>query len=296
MGKIDENKCRHLAESICEIFRNGLTLSTEVVHFIGSTFSTTSIETLQEIMAEDTDGEMEVLYSLVFFPDITLQEQLEQPIETYKFHETDVQDVLNHLVNMLPETTVHFPDNRGVLHMTMPESIASQFVTRLHIYKRLDNRLNEGICRHVPEDQILRAKVKLRNARFNASENRISFLCEFFEKINDDDGTYLDFILSIFEERQDNGSIYALLQSKKKYYYRNLQKAKRYQEMLNTYNMETLMLRGIRIPHIDPAEEEKKMHLIDRICQAVYGKTEYLLATDDVVEFKSDVKTPSNTQ
>ena len=98
--------------------------------------------------------------------------------------------------------------------------------------------------------------------------------------------------MHIFEESRDSGDIYRLLQSKKKSCFHNLQKAKRFQEMLNAYNMETLMMRGIRIPHIDTGEEIKKMRLIDGICRAVYGKTEYIPATEDVFEFTSDVKTP----
>ena len=138
-------------------------------------------------------------------------------------------------------------------------------------------------------NSLARTKVKLRNARFQASENRVSFLCEFFEKMEDEDDTYLDFILSFFEESRDSSDIYELLQSKKKSFFQNHQKAKRFQEMLNTHNMETLMLRGIRIPHIETAEEVRKMRLIDGICHAVYGKTEHILATEDVVEFRSDV-------
>ncbi|MFW9830423.1 MAG: hypothetical protein ACFFD8_01405, partial [Candidatus Thorarchaeota archaeon] len=61
--------------------------------------------------------------------------------------------------------------------------------------------------------------------------------------MKDEDDTHLDFILSFFEESEDNSDIYELLQSKKKSCFQNLQKAGRYQEMLNTHNMETLMLR-----------------------------------------------------
>jgi hypothetical protein len=55
--------------------------------------------------------------------------------------------------------------------------------------------------------------------------------------------------------------------------------------------METLMLRGVRIPHIDPAEMTHKMNRIDRICLAVFGKTEYFQPPEGIEksELKFDV-------
>ena len=288
METSDDNKYRQFAEIIREKLRNGIALSEEAVHFIDSTFSTTSTETLQEMIAEEADGELEVLYSLIFFPDSALQEELEPVIEKYRFHQRDVPTIVTHLNDMRPETTVHFPDNRGKLHLSMSETAAGQFVTRLHISRQLDHRLVEGIHRYRPEETASLTKVKLRNTRFEMSENRISFLCEFFEKMNDQDGTYLDLMHSVFEESRDSSYIYDWLQSKKKRCFQNIQKAKRYQEMLNTYNMETLMLRGIRIPHIEIDEEQKKIHLIDGVSHAVYGKTEHIPPTEDMLEFTSD--------
>jgi len=279
-----EDKCRLLAETISAIFRNGVTLNRETLHFVDSTYSTESVQSLEEMMNAEGDDDADVLYSLIFYPDEFFQEQLEEMLETESFEKGDDQKALNYLLGSLPETMVRFPDNRGTLHLTMPEPVAAQFISRLNLFKGLNRRLIEEISRSVPDHRQLRTKVKLRNARFEETESRISFLCRFFEKMPDDDGRCLDFVLDLFEENRDEDDVYALLKNRKQLYFRNIQKADRFQDMLRKHNMETLMTQGVRIPHIDREETVRKMDIVDRISQAVFGKTEYFLDSRTVLE------------
>jgi hypothetical protein len=281
-----EKRCRLLAETVCGIYRKGVTLDPEAVHFIDATFSTHSIHALKEMMTEAGDSQGEILGSFIFFPDETIQVQLEELLESQDFKKCDEKKVLAYLLESLPETPVNFPDDRGTLYATMPASVAEQFITRLNISKKLDRRILEAICRNVPENQRLRKKVKLRSSRFTETENRRFFLCRFFEKMKDDDGRCFEFVLNLFEERQDQNDVYELLTNKKRFYFQSIQKAKRYEDMLKESNMETLMLRGIRIPHIDVDDAQKKIKIIDRISLAVYGKTAYFPEYRDVVEIK----------
>ena len=277
-------RCRLLAETICRVLRKGLALNREAIHFIDSTFLTPSIQQLQEMMATADDDEGEILYSLIFYPDENMQVQLEEILEAQNFQKEDEQTVLDHLVESCDNIPVYFPDNRGTLYLTMPEPIACQFISRLNIPKRIDGGLLKEIRQYVPESQRSRVKIKLRNARFKETENRISFLCDYFEKMKDGGGPCLEVILNLFEEDQDDTDIYETLKKRKQWYFRSIQKAKKYQEMLKKDNMETLMLRGIRIPSIDVADAEEKIRIIDRISRAIYGKTEYFLEPEDVVE------------
>ena len=45
-------------------------------------------------------------------------------------------------------------------------------------------------------------------------------------------------------------------------------------------NIETLLLQGERFPHIDRVQTMKSIAVIDRICLAVFGKTEPVEAVD----------------
>ncbi|MBW1698032.1 MAG: hypothetical protein JRH18_12060 [Deltaproteobacteria bacterium] len=284
MGQETEKNCRLLAESIWGILQKGFTLSDDALHFIDSTYHDPSVEELERMLMEQADGEGEILYSLIFYPDEDMQVQLEELLETLEFKKQDEQRVLEHLMGSLLKVAIFFPDNRPTLHVTLPESVAARFISRLNISKKLDRRLIEQIDQNVPESQAFHVKVKLRNARFNETESRISFLCNFFKKMKDLDAACLEFLLRLFEETQEDDDIYETLQNRKQLYFKSIQRAKRYREMLKTHNVETLMLRGIRIPNLDMKEAQEKMEMIDRISHAVYGKSEYFPDSPDVVE------------
>ena len=240
-----EKRCRLLAETIYGVLRKGLTLNRETIQFIDSTFLSPSIQQLQEMTVTADDGEGEILYSLIFYPDENMQVQLEEILESLNFQKEDEQTVSDHLVKTCDTIPVYFPDNRGTLYLTMPEPIAYQFISRLNIPKTTNGRLLKEIRQHVPESQRSRVKIKLRNARFKETESRISFLCNYFEKMKDGDGRYIEVILCLFAENQDDTDIYESLKKRKQLYFRSIKKGKKYREMLKKDNMETLMLRGI---------------------------------------------------
>jgi len=66
--------------------------------------------------------------------------------------------------------------------------------------------------------------------------------------------------------------------ARKKANIQNLQQASRFEEQLRRSNMETLMLQGVRAPHIDPDALREELRLIDRISRTVFGSTEYFLS------------------
>ena len=276
-------RCRLLAEKIRAILKHGLEISKDTLHFIDSTFSSPSPEALKEILSEETNGEVETLMALIFFPDTAIQLALEEFLETGDFEETDDARVLKYLIETDAETPLRFPGNTEAFTLTMPPWVGDQFISRLNISKRLNENLLAAVRRHVPEDRILCVKVKLRNSRFAETENRISFLSAFFEKIRDDDSSCLDFLLAFFEEQADHADILEALIARKRHCFHSLQKAEKFQKMLRTDNIETLMLRGVRMPYVDQEDMHAKMKQIDRICLAIYGKTEYFHPPETVL-------------
>ncbi len=270
-----EERCRLLALKISRILQNGLALNADTLHFMDSTFSTSSPEALADILKKETHSEVETLLSLFFFPDTALQMQLENFLETLRFEPRDEALVLTYLDAQLPDIPVGFPGRPEALRIRMPLWAGERFISRLNISKRLNPDLLAAVERHVEKDRSARVKVTLRNSRFTETENRISFLCAFFDKLPDADMACLDFLLSLFEEQNDHPDICEALTNRKRHCFQSLQKAAKFQKMLRTENMETLMLRGVRMPHVDTEDMKAKMKLIDRICLAICGKTEY---------------------
>ena len=273
-----EKKCNQLAEKIRKILGGGITLGSDVVHYVDSTFSNPTIEQLQTILHDDSNCEKDSLMELLFFPDETMQLQLEALLERLHIQEADEKSVLDDLLQEPVQVSIRFPGDRGSLHLRVTEDAACQLISRLNISKHLNPNLLEALNHY--EDGIIsdRIKVKLRNSRFSPTDEKIKFLCLFFEKFNSQDNDIfecLEVALSFIDEPTIDNDIYRTLMAKKKFYFRSLQKAKQLDTQLQKYNVETLLAQGKRVVLIDQRDARKKMRIIDRISRAVFGKTEY---------------------
>ena len=279
-----ESRCRILAEKIKAILARGFMLSDDAVHYIDSTFSNPSTESLHSIIKDDDGSEIEPFYELLFFPDVSMQMELEDILNQDGFTKEDEKTVLQMLTAQLPETPVHFPDGRGSLCLRIPEWTAAQLISRLRVGKQLDARIAQAIDSQVPGAQRNVIRIKFRNSRFIQTESRISFFRAYFEKLKDSCEECLDFMISLFEESDDNRDIYQTLAERKRYCFQSIIKAVRYEQMLQKNNMETLFSQGVRVAYVDRQDAERKMEIIDRISRSIFGKTEYFQKPDEILE------------
>ena len=273
-----QEKCEVLADEIKKILNKGIDLSDDVVHYIDSTFSNPTIEELQTILADDSNCEKDSLMELLFFPDESMQIQLEESLERYRPQIGDENEILGYLGRYPLQVIFHFEDNRGALKLQIPEDVIPLLLTRLKLSKHLDAKLIESILNYGDTKNINGFKVKIRNSRFSPSDSNTGFLCSFFDKIgsrSNDIFECLEFVLDFLDEIKKERDIYRALMAKKKFYFISLQKAKKMDARLEKYNVETLMAQGERVVLIDQADARKKMRIIDRISRAVFGKTEY---------------------
>jgi hypothetical protein len=289
-----EENCARLAAEIRRIFNNGITLSGDVIHYIDSTFSNPTVEELQTFLHDDSNCEKDSLMELLFFPDESMQLQLEELLETLRLRQAD-ENKLQILFGREPlQAVFRFPEKSVTLNLFLPQEVAPALISRLHIAKHLDPKLCAVINSQVVSDARSRYKVKIRNARFSAGENKIQFLCDFFEKLEPESHDFnecLDFALSLLDEIDEDTELYRALMAKKKFYLRSLEKAKQLETQLQKSNPETLLLEGKRVILVDKADARKKMLIIDRISRAVYGKTEYFEefhSGEDYLEVRPD--------
>jgi hypothetical protein len=273
-----EKKCNQLADQIRKILGNGITLGSDVVHYIDSTFSNPTIEELQAILQDDSNCEKDSLIELLFFPDETMQLELEEMLENLQLGKQDEDLVRDALCQESLIVNMRLPEGRGSLNLNLPHEVAPGFIARLHISKHLHEKLREAINKYAEEDTRFDYKVKIRNSRFSPAEKNINFLCNFFEKLkpqSHDFITCLDFALSFIDELEEDRDLYQALMAKKKFYLRSLQKANKLETQLQKNNLETLLSQGKRVILVDKADARKKMLIIDRISRAIFGKTEY---------------------
>ena len=281
-----ENKHKRVAEKIIDILQNGLTMNADTLHYVDSTFSNPSVDELEALLHDESSCETDSLRELLFFPDESVQLQLEKMLEDIQFQEQDEQKIQQLICSKPFQTHIRFPDNRGALELEVTPVNVTQFIAHLHLSRHLNPKLTAAINAHVSPAFQMNCKVKLRNTRPITSENKILFLHTFFEKLPGDSDEILellDFILSFLDECNDASDMFQSLMAKKKFYFLSLQKAKNLDIQLAKHNVETLLLKGRRLAYIDKADARQKIQMIDRISLAVYEKTDFfdLMPADD---------------
>jgi len=273
-----DGKCRLLAERIVKILKEGIYLNSDVMHFIDSTFSSPCINELEKIITDDSDCERDSLIELIFFPDEEIQAKLENLLESHNYCKEDEKTILEYLYSGHIESIIHFPDNKGVLIIKMPYEAADRFLTRLNIHRNIDEKVSAAIDTYVSEKLKISVRVKLRNTVNEIAENKIFFLCEFFKKMESENGDFLeslDFILSFLDKAENTSDLFSALMDKKRFYFKNLQRAEKFMQQLEKANMETMILQGVKAPYINIEDETRKMELIDKISLSIFGRTEY---------------------
>jgi len=284
-----DEKCILLAERIVKILKEGIHLNSDVMHFIDSTFSSPCINELEKIIANHSDCERDSLIELIFFPDEEIQAKLEDLLESYNYCREDENKVLDYLSAGQIESTIHFPDNKGALSVKMPYEAAGRFLTRLNIHRNIDEKISAAIDTDVSEKLKIIVRVKIRNIVNEIAENKIFFLCDFFEKMEGESGDFLeclDFTLSFLDEAENNSDLFSALMDKKRFYFKNLQRAEKFRQQLEKANMETMILQGVKVPYINIEDETRKMELIDKISLSVFGRTEYFEDSRPCIERK----------
>jgi hypothetical protein len=284
-----DEKCRLLAERIEKILREGIHLNSDVMHFIDSTFSSPRTNELEIIIADSSDCERDSLIELIFFPDEEIQAKLEDLLESHNYCREDENKVLDYLSSRQIESTIYFPDNKGTLSVKMPYDAVGRFLARLNIHKKIDKRISAAIDTYVSEKMKISVRVKIRNIVNEIAENKILFLCNFFEKMEDESDDFLeclDFILSLLDEAENTSNLFSAFMDKKRFYFKNLQRAEKFRQQLEKGNMETMILQGVKVPYINIEDETRKMELIDKISLSVFGRTEYFEDSRPCIERK----------
>jgi hypothetical protein len=277
--------CILLADRIEAILDRGLWINRDTCYFIDSTFGCDTIKALEALVCNEGDCERDVLMDLFFSPDEALQMGIEDLLADYDFQKSDETKISSLLAGRNLEPLFCFSQYDQSLKIKMPGFCADLLVARLKIWKKPDHQLSDAIGRFVTEDLQKQAMVKLRNSRFEQTRNRVDFLCRLIEKTAADSVEFLTcfgFMLVSFDELSSDRDIYAALRDKKKFYFRHLQKALKYEAELSSSNMEIMMLKGFQGPGLDLADTRLKMTTIDHICRICFGRSDYLQPIDDV--------------
>ncbi len=274
-----KEKYPEVADKIEEVFQNGFVVRGKVLHYIDSTFSHPSAAEIEKILTGESDFEKETLLKLIFFPDESIQFHLEEFLEQADIGKEDTGRITGYLSAREIQTKIIFPDERGTIKVIVPPVVLGEFIDRLNISVKLHDRLAEAVKFIASDRSRTLAKVKIRNARKEFAGKRLDFLCLFFEKMGSEEESIFDECLEsavgILDETDDRSDIYHALSCKKAACFQSLINAEKLEELLQKNNIETLLLQGVRPVSVDKDAAMRNIEIIDGICLAVFGKTEY---------------------
>jgi hypothetical protein len=274
-----KDKRKQFTERIEEIFRSGIHVGPAVIGYIEATFSNPSAVELEEILNDESNCERDVLLELIYFPDERLQTQLEEFLEENEFTEEEAERIHKDLLSRKINAKIIFPNPLQTIDLRVPRSIFGPFLSRLNISGKIDQQLQSAISKYVDVSDRMAVKIKIRNASSAPVGNKVDFLCRFFQIMHSDATLMasLEFVLKFFTEIKDEADIYAALMAKKRSCFDQLKKMEKFEQALKKNNIETLMLRGEKVPYVDKSDALKTIAMIDRVSLMVFGRTDAVL-------------------
>ncbi len=269
---------RKLCLAIEKQLTSGIAISPDTMHFMASTFAIETPQALKVFLANQDDSETQSLLELLFSPDESIQVKLEAEVEKQICTEQAVQTITARLFRNKIEVPLRFPEDRTGIKIAIrpPEHLLETYVQNLKITRALQPDLKDAVDKFAPGDIQAAIKVKLRNTRFELTRPIRSFLCRWLDKTDCSEKSCLPDLamcLAIISEQPESPSLFDLFMGKKYSLLTALQQAESFEKQLARNNIETLILKGVRAPHIDKAETQAQIIRIDTICLAVFGVT-----------------------
>ena len=274
------NKCIAFADEISSLLQNGVCLGPDSQGYIDSTLSNPSPARVKAVLSDPEHCERDTLIELIFFPDPSVQLKLEDLIESGRFNEQDQDQVVRLLEDRSLQTRIRFADDRQDIRMPLPPEAIEPFIARLCMTVRLPDAIIHHCDQRLPPDRRGHVKVRLRNARLTLVQNQIRILTDMLSALADDNDLLvcMDFVLDVMAESAEKADFETVLVKKRRALARDIKKMQKFQLLLEQDNIETLVMRGERIPLIDIGDAQKKIAMIDKISLMMFGTTDTMHA------------------
>ena len=286
-----EDDCARVASRIRDMLARGVTLGPEILHFIDSTcFNPTAAE-LAAVAADESASERDPLLAVLFAPDEAFQVELE---ETIAGRRLDEERVAGLLCRPPLQVRFRFPDARDALGLEMTPPLARHFVSQLRIERSIPAELSQALESAAAAGERHRARVLIRNARVQLTDETVAFLRDCLTQVGLRDGQAwecLSCALDVLSDREHPADIFQELADRKRWLVKALTRGRKQGELLGQANIETLISQGARLTVIDEEDTRRRIGCIDRICAAVFGRLPppgTLWAGVDAVELTSE--------
>lgn len=264
----------------------GIVLGEDVLRFLESTHGGLTAKDTAALLEDLEGGDAETLRELLFFPDESLQLSIEALLDGRGLNKNAAARISQHLQDRPADALFIFPDSGEGFSAELPAQGVATFADRLHLRWAASSGVRQAVAARFDNDggrqnagpTLAQILVRLRNAALDQTLFQCTFLEKFFAAFPTDRSDYLehlDFVLRFLSENQDRGDAYEALMEKKIFYFRQFSQARRAKEHFDKSNMETLIMTGVRLPHMDTRTAARAMELIDSLALFLFGKTEH---------------------
>ncbi len=293
------NRPADLLEPIVAALKQGGRVDEAVLAYIETALFPAEPEALTALLLDETDCARDSLLDLMFYPDTAIQLEMEPLLEAARCTTADERQLNARLIEREIRAPIGMPGGRTLVRIAVPDVTKSQYLTRLNVTWQIDPQVAAALEAGAPAAHARICKVRLRNARIRITPDKRRLLVRFFECMDPDtEGlACLNLVLALLPTADGERDGYDMLARQKQALFRSLQQRDRFESRLRRSNMETLMLQGVRTPHLSRRTAIEQMRRIDLICYRLYGKTEVIAApVEETIRDLADLAPPADTR
>lgn len=270
-----QDKTIALARWFGRILAQAVVLSRTVEDYVSGTFGSSD---LAHILETADSGEVDSLLELLFYPDLEMKVRFESRWGRERFDRQAVETVIE-LANATPTmAAITSPGDGGSVQIELPAFVIEAFIRRFNIAWHPRSDLQTCLNQHSGHRHFIRICVHLRHARVDWHAGQVRLIDRFMANIPEtakDLEPDLAFLLDILPEFAPDNDPFDFLAAKKFSFFQSLCRAEDFERQRLASNMEIMMLQGNRAAHGNIPQWRFHMRQVDRICQALFGRTQF---------------------
>jgi hypothetical protein len=255
--------------------RTGIRLDSELLEHMQTAFGIAQPENLR---SDGEGSETASFLELLFYPDTPTQMAFEREFGHLRFTSEAVNALLDELATEPVIATIAVAGRNAPLVLQVSQMALTAFVKRLRIDWQPPPELSAALDPLGRDPHMIGVKARIRHARAVWHAVQIQLVMRLVAAIApdaDDFDNCLMFILALLPELEPDTDPYEFLIARKRTFFQSLCKAEAFERQRRSSNMEILMLQGARAAYGSIAQWQRRMGRIDRICRALFGRTEF---------------------
>lgn len=263
-----ETAPRDIVYCIDQYWEEGIVLSSETLFFLDSTFGISTAKDLSETLAQEDFSENELILEMLLYPDLKMRSSLEPFIPPAGLKPHHLISIRQTLGAKYPEINYRFPKESLPVRVRISSEQIELFVSRLFLDRALDPDICQALEEATTESDMLSCRILLRQNHRLLKESKKQFLIYFIQQAK---GRKTDFpelfeisysILSQVPESNQLALYFLKQREKEKSILKDI---KKFEEKLDQYNMEYLMMSRYPVPQHSIEESRERLRKLDII-------------------------------